>query len=168
VTKDKPLNRRGVLSIVNSVYDPLGLISPFILPAKRIIQELCRKGVGWDDCLPENEFEAWQSWRYDQQKLKLLKVKRCVMPRLHQRNMVHATSCLLRATCCLKLELTAATLAVKIDKLIRYEMEIRIDSSFFWTDSTIVLQYIYNDNKRFHTFVANRVVFIGENSEPRQ
>jgi len=67
-----------------------------------------------------------------------------------------------------RLELTAATLAAKIDKLIRYEMEIRIDSSSFWTDSTIVLQYIYNNNKRFHTFVANRVAFIRDNSEPRQ
>ena len=78
VTMDKPLSRRGILSIVNSVYDPPGLISPSVLPAKRIIQELCRKGTGWDDCLPENELEAWQSWRQDQQKLKLLKVNRCV------------------------------------------------------------------------------------------
>ena len=76
VTMDKPLSRRGILSIVNSVYDPPGLISPSVLPAKRIIQELCRKGIGWDDCLPQNELEAWQSWRQDQQKLKLLKVNR--------------------------------------------------------------------------------------------
>lgn len=46
-------------------------------------------------------------------------------------------------------------------------MDITIDSLFFWTDSTIVLQYIYNDDKRFHTFVANRVALIRENSIPR-
>jgi hypothetical protein len=33
--KGKPNTRRGVLSIINSIFDPLGLISPFILPAKR-------------------------------------------------------------------------------------------------------------------------------------
>ena len=38
--KSKPNTRRGVLSIINSIFDPLGLISPFILPAKRILQEL--------------------------------------------------------------------------------------------------------------------------------
>lgn len=48
VHMNKQLTRRGILSVVNSFYDPLGLASPFILPAKRIIQELCRKKIGWD------------------------------------------------------------------------------------------------------------------------
>lgn len=80
VRKDKPLTRRGILSIVNSVYGPLGLASPFILPAKRIIQELCRKGIGWDDQLPSEELEAWQAWRRDQHKLEELKISRCIRP----------------------------------------------------------------------------------------
>jgi len=202
VTKDKPLSRRGILSIVNSVYDPLGLISPFILPAKRIIQELCRMGIGWDDCLPKNELDAWQSWRRDQQKLNLLKVKRCIKPstavvttQMHHFcdasqyaygvvsylrsvdtdgqvscNLLMSRSRLapMKAMTIPRLELAAATLAVKFDKLIRHEMEITIDNSFFWTDSTIVLRYICNDDKRFHTFVANRVALIRENSTPKQ
>lgn len=32
--KDKPPTRRGILSVVCSVYDPLGFAAPFILPAK--------------------------------------------------------------------------------------------------------------------------------------
>jgi len=46
--KDKYFTRRGILSIVSSIYDPLGLVAPFILSAKRIPQSLCRKGLGWD------------------------------------------------------------------------------------------------------------------------
>lgn len=40
--KDKPLSRRGILSTVSSVFDPLGLVATFILVGKRILQELCR------------------------------------------------------------------------------------------------------------------------------
>lgn len=42
VLNDRPLIRRGVLSTLSSVYDPLGLISPFILVGKQILQEMCR------------------------------------------------------------------------------------------------------------------------------
>lgn len=42
VLNDRPLTRRGVLSTLSSVYDPLGLIFPFILVVKQILQEMCR------------------------------------------------------------------------------------------------------------------------------
>jgi len=45
------LTRRGILSVVSSIFDPLGFMNPFMLPAKRIIQELCRKKVVWDSPL---------------------------------------------------------------------------------------------------------------------
>ncbi|KAJ8019886.1 hypothetical protein HOLleu_41658 [Holothuria leucospilota] len=38
----------------------------------------------------------------------------------------------------------------------------------FWTDSMIVLGYIRNEERRFKTFVANRVSKIRENSSPDQ
>ena len=54
IVQDKPLSRRGILSTVSSVFDPLGLVAPFILVGKRILQELCRDGVGWDDEVPDD------------------------------------------------------------------------------------------------------------------
>ena len=44
--------------------------------------------------------------------------------------------------------------------LIQKEVDIDLESSHLWTDSTIVLQYIRNDDRRFHVFVANRVAEI--------
>lgn len=67
-----------------------------------------------------------------------------------------------------RLELTAATLAVKVDKQIREELDIPIDRVIFWTDSTIVLRYIANTSKRFQTFVANRLQIIHDASSPCQ
>ena len=37
VAKEKPLTRRGVLSVGNSLYVPLGFVAPFTLSAKLIL-----------------------------------------------------------------------------------------------------------------------------------
>lgn len=46
VAKEKPLTRRGLLSVASSLYDPLGFVAPFTLSAKLILQELCKKKLG--------------------------------------------------------------------------------------------------------------------------
>jgi hypothetical protein len=45
--------RRGILSFVSTIYDPLGLVSPVIVMTKHIIQELTRKRLGWDEEIDE-------------------------------------------------------------------------------------------------------------------
>ena len=45
--KERPATRRGVLSIISSIFDPLGFVAPFVLPAKRLLQSSCRL-LGWD------------------------------------------------------------------------------------------------------------------------
>ena len=67
-----------------------------------------------------------------------------------------------------RLELAAAVVAVKLNCLIRNELEYPIHDTIYWTDSTVVLQYIRNESRRFHTFVANRVAMIHDKSTPRQ
>ena len=62
------------------------------------------------------------------------------------------------------LELTAATLSVKISKLIREELQYSIDKEYFWTDSQVMLGYLQNESKRFKIFVANSIQIIKENS----
>ena len=70
-TSDKPLTRRGVLSVVNSVYDPLGLAAPVLLHGRLLLQQLVSMGkkktatgpFGWDDPLPEELSLGWQGWK---------------------------------------------------------------------------------------------------------
>ena len=52
--------------------------------------------------------------------------------------------------------------------MIRRELNLPIHSSTFWTDSTCVLQYVISEDRRFHTFVENRVSTIREGSSPVQ
>ncbi len=56
-----------------------------------------------------------------------------------------------------RLELATAVLAAKVDRMLKEELELVLDDSVFWTDSTSVLKYILNDTSRFQTYVANRV-----------
>ena len=57
----------------------------------------------------------------------------------------------LRETSIPRLELCAAVLSAKLDGMIRNEMDITVSRSVFWTDSSVVLQYVHNEDKRFHT-----------------
>ena len=67
-----------------------------------------------------------------------------------------------------RLELTAATLSVKISDMLRRELDIPVAAEEFWTGSQVVLSYISNEPRRFKTFVANRVQFIREITKVQQ
>ncbi|XP_042221474.1 uncharacterized protein LOC121865973 [Homarus americanus] len=67
-----------------------------------------------------------------------------------------------------RLELCAAVLAAHADTTVQHELCIPLADSVFWTDSMIVLKYIGNTGKRFHTFVANRMSAIREVTDMRQ
>lgn len=76
----KPSTRRGILSVIASLYDPVGFVAPFILTGKCILQELCRRGIGWDDPLPEDLSPRWEEWKSGLQRLKELSIPRCYQP----------------------------------------------------------------------------------------
>ena len=67
-----------------------------------------------------------------------------------------------------RLELSAAVIAVRRDRMLCHELTLEIQESVFWTDSMIVLQYIYSRSKRFQTFVVSRLSVIHDGSMPRQ
>ena len=67
-----------------------------------------------------------------------------------------------------RLELSAAVISTRLDRMSKKEISIPIHRSYFWTDSTCVLKYINNQDTRFQTFVANRVATIHNASSPDQ
>eukprot|EP00057_Strongylocentrotus_purpuratus_P002977 XP_003725633.2 PREDICTED: uncharacterized protein LOC100892397 [Strongylocentrotus purpuratus] len=77
---DKPCTRRGVLSTVMSLYDPLGLIAPVTLRGRQIVQELCREGADWDDPLTDEMKMRWGKWRQDVICLQNVSIPRCYKP----------------------------------------------------------------------------------------
>ena len=85
---EKPFTRRGVLSVVNSIYDPLGLAVPVLLEGKLLLQQLVllgkknnkEKALGWDDPLPDTLLSQWQRWRNSLPHLENVSVPRCYHP----------------------------------------------------------------------------------------
>jgi len=45
--RPKPLTRRGILSQASQLFDPFGVIQPFILPVQQLLQRLCQMNLGW-------------------------------------------------------------------------------------------------------------------------
>ena len=80
IVNERPPTRRGILSVISSVYGPLGFVTPFILPAKKVLQDLCRDSLGWDDKVPEEHKNRWLKWLSELPLLEQLKVRRCVKP----------------------------------------------------------------------------------------
>ena len=57
----KPSTKRGLLSVVSSTYDPLGIISPFTIKAKLLFQDECRRTESWDESLLQHNRVAWNT-----------------------------------------------------------------------------------------------------------
>ncbi|XP_050548131.1 uncharacterized protein LOC126909744, partial [Daktulosphaira vitifoliae] len=56
------MTKRGVLSSVARLFDPLGFLAPSILLAKSIMQLLWKEKCGWDDALPAEIQRQWLSF----------------------------------------------------------------------------------------------------------
>ena len=58
---DKLVTTQGIQSTTNSVYNPLGIGIPFLLPVKLLLQRLCKLKLDWDDDMPDSEKKKWIS-----------------------------------------------------------------------------------------------------------
>ena len=76
--KDKPLTKRGILSSVSTLFDPLGLVAPIMLEPKLIIQELTKQKMSWDAPVSAASQEKWATWRE-----KLPAIEEFDIPRLY-------------------------------------------------------------------------------------
>jgi len=191
--KEKPHTRRGVLSTIASVFDPLGFFSPVILIGKNILQEMCKDKADWDDALKPELEKSWVTWQKELAELPQIKIPRCLKPKslstirlteLH--HFCDASNNGLGQCTYLRLvdvksrvasikpitmpraELMAAVLSSKMSTVVTTELAMPITNEYFWTDSKVVLGYVHNTTKKFQPFVANRVQQILSKSKATQ
>ena len=149
----RSFTRRGLLSMISQVHDVLGLVEPFILPGRKLLQEACRDQTEWDDPLPDKIFRQFETWVCGLKELSNVSVPRsfklpglvCARKELHvfcdASTVGYGAVCYIRTigtdqttncTFCMgksrvsplkpvsvpRLELTAATIAVKLSTFV--------------------------------------------------
>ena len=142
---------------------------------------MCRKGLWLEDEIPDFHPTRWGAWLYDLLKKSQVAIERCVKPfessdnalcQIHHfcdasqeacgplLGQVHFLFFFLGSPAWLlslkektipRLELTADTVSVRLNKILTKKLELSIDRFTFWTDSMTVIRYIANESKRFHT-----------------
>lgn len=60
--KDKPFTRRGFLSVLNSIFDPLGFLAAVTIHGKSLLRKFMSNGLDWDDTFQTHDHEEWKNW----------------------------------------------------------------------------------------------------------
>ena len=60
--KPQPETRKGILSSLATIYDPLCLDCPLV-PGRDINKELCGMKYTWNDQLPDESVVKWKNWK---------------------------------------------------------------------------------------------------------
>ncbi len=72
--------KRKVLSFEAQLYDPHGLVIPYVVQSRMLIQEMWRAKLEWDEPLEGALLKRWEKWLDDLSELEKLKIPRCLHP----------------------------------------------------------------------------------------
>ncbi|XP_055916442.1 uncharacterized protein LOC129949183 [Eupeodes corollae] len=67
--------KRSILSLASSLFDPMGLLSPIIIRAKIVLQQLWIEKLDWDDSIPEAIEAEWRQFINDLHSLQNLNTR---------------------------------------------------------------------------------------------
>ena len=87
---NRPFTKRGVLSVINSPFDPIGMASPVVLKGKIFQRSILPRNtdrkteitkLDWDDPLPVEQLKLWEDWQNSLQDLSRIAVPRSIVPK---------------------------------------------------------------------------------------
>lgn len=78
--KDTPFTRRGLLSTVSNLYDPLGFIPPVTIQGKIILRNLVSETTDCDEILSNDFREQWEKWKDSLKACEDLMISRTLVP----------------------------------------------------------------------------------------
>lgn len=73
---DRP-TKRQMLKCLMGIFDPLGLLSVFLVHGKILLQDAWRAGLKWDEEIPNEIFDRWTRWTGMFRKIADLRIPRC-------------------------------------------------------------------------------------------
>ena len=75
------VTKRKILSVINSLNNPMRFVGPVVLQARLIYSEVCREKFGWDETINGVYSRRWQSWVNGLKYLHDIKISRCYKPK---------------------------------------------------------------------------------------
>ncbi|KAF8777064.1 hypothetical protein HNY73_013989 [Argiope bruennichi] len=164
------ITKRSLLQAIGKIFDPLGLLTPFTIRVKCLIQELWEKKITWDEILPPKIVERWLEWCRELPLLDELKIPRLVLDSTNDEKNdtieIHvfcdasklAYVAPLKSVTLPRLELLGALVASRLSSKVQGIIGQKKDFTVFhWTDSKIVLYWIKGSHRKWKQFVKNRV-----------
>ena len=76
--KELKPTKRNILRVTAKLFDPMAILSPFIVLMKILFQEICLGKHGWDTVLPPHLEQLWRKWLADLEKVRVIIVPRCI------------------------------------------------------------------------------------------
>ena len=73
------MTKRIILKRIASIFDPMGLICPVMLPVKVFLQNLWSKNLDWDEHLCDKDKNMWATVSTDLENLTQSCVSRCII-----------------------------------------------------------------------------------------
>ena len=65
------VTKRVVLSFIARLFDPLGFVTPFVMLAKCLFQEILKQGLTWDQPIPKSMQLLFLGWLDGMKQMKL-------------------------------------------------------------------------------------------------
>ena len=78
-SKAETYTKRQVASCAAKLFDPIGLIIPFTVRSKILLQSLWAKGIDWDSEIPAETCQRWVQWLKEVPDLGNLNIPRCYL-----------------------------------------------------------------------------------------
>jgi hypothetical protein len=61
-SEEVPATKRGILSKLAKIYDPLGLVSPLTLEGKLLFRGVCDAKLPWNVEINKEQLKRWRTW----------------------------------------------------------------------------------------------------------
>ena len=68
--------KRGMLAFTSFLFDPIGMLTPFTLEPKLLIQELRWRKIEWDEIIPRDSLQRWDKWKVSFNQLQSVNIPR--------------------------------------------------------------------------------------------